>query len=314
MTYDSRSKTFKTLDEQIEILKIKGLVINDYDRAKEILFRENYFFISGYRHLFMANKKDNQFIEGTTFEELYAMFTFDRKIRNIFFSFILVVENNLKSIISYQLSKKYGYRDKEYLNPKNFTQDVMKSRQVRDILNKMRRQIRVNGRQHTATLHYIDNYGYIPMWILVKVLSFGIISELYNILKLEDQIAIADIYGLDVDTLSTYLSLVANYRNICAHEEVLYEHRTQRVIPDSKYHRDLDIEVDNEDEYIYGKNDLYAIVIILKQLLTKDEFRDFINQIGYEVDVLDGKVDTVSLNGILNQIGFPDNWRNIVDL
>ena len=54
----------------------------------------------------------------------------------------------------------------------------MKSRQVRDILNKMRRQIRVNGRQHTATLHYIDNYGYIPMWILVKVLSFGIISEL----------------------------------------------------------------------------------------------------------------------------------------
>ena len=55
-------------------------------------------------------------------------------------------------------------------------------------------------------------------------------------------------------------------------------------------------------------------MIILKQLLTKDEFRDFINQIGYEVDVLDGKVDTVSLNGILNQIGFPDNWRNIVDL
>ena len=145
------------------------------------------------------------------------------------------------------------------------------------------------------------------MYIKFKIL-------LYNILKLEDQIAIADIYGLDVDTLSTYLSLVANYRNICAHEEVLYEHRTQRVIPDSKYHRDLDIEVDNEDEYIYGKNDLYAIVIILKQLLSKDEFRDFINQIGYEVDVLEGKVDTVSLNGILNQIGFPDNWRNIVDL
>ena len=314
MTYDSRNKTFKTLDEQIEILKIKGLVINDYDKDKEILVRENYFFISGYRHLFMVNKKDNQFIAGTTFEELYAMFTFDRKIRNIFFSFILVVENNLKSIISYQLSKKYGYRDKEYLNPKNFTQDVMKSRQVRDILNKMRRQIRVNGRQHTATLHYIDNYGYVPMWILVKVLSFGIISELFSILKAEDQIAIADIYGLDVDTLSIYLSLVANYRNICAHEEVLYEHRTQRVIPDCKFHRDLEIEVNYEDEYKYGKNDLYAIVIILKQLLSKDEFRDFVNQIGYEVDVLDGKVDTVSLNSILNQIGFPDNWRKIVDL
>ena len=35
------SKIFKTLDEQIEILKSKGLVINDVEKAKEILFREN---------------------------------------------------------------------------------------------------------------------------------------------------------------------------------------------------------------------------------------------------------------------------------
>ena len=54
----------------------------------------------------------------------------------------------------------------------------------------MKRQIRVHGRKHTATMHYMDNYGYIPMWILVKVLSLGIISELYNILKLEDKLQI----------------------------------------------------------------------------------------------------------------------------
>ena len=106
-----KNKIFKTLDEQIEILRNKGLVITDVDKAKEVLMRENYFFISGYRHLFMKN--DNMFITGTKFEELYAMFLFDRKIRNIMFKFILVVENNLKSIISYELSKKYGYREKD---------------------------------------------------------------------------------------------------------------------------------------------------------------------------------------------------------
>ena len=311
MTYN---KIFKTLDEQIEILKAKGLTINNYDYAKDILLRENYFFLSGYRHIFMNNKKESRFVEGATFEELYSMFTFDRKVRNIFFSFVLIIENNIKSIISYQLSKKYGFKEKDYLNPKNFTQDTMKTRQVHDILNKMRRQIRVNGTEHTATQHYIDNYGYIPLWILVKVLSFGIISELYGILKIDDQSSIADIYGLDVETLSIYLSLLANYRNICAHEEVLYDHRTQRSIPNCKFHYELDIEVDNENEYIYGKNDLFAIIIIFKQLLEPDEFRDFMNQINYEIDVLDGKVNSVPILNILNKCGFPNNWKQIVDI
>ena len=41
-----KTKEFKTLDEQIEILKSRGLVINDIDKTKELLLRENYFFIN----------------------------------------------------------------------------------------------------------------------------------------------------------------------------------------------------------------------------------------------------------------------------
>ena len=306
-------KTFKTLDEQIEILQTKGLKITDIDKTKEILFRENYFFINGYRHLFQKSYKDNSFISGTTFDELYGTFVFDRNIRNITFKFILIVENNIKSIISYQLSKKYGFKEKDYLNPKNFNQDSMKVRQVYDVLNKMKRQIRINGRQHTATSHYLTNYGYIPMWILVKVLSFGIISELYGILKVEDQLAIAEIYDVDPETLSIYLSLLSNFRNLCAHEDILYDHRTQRSIPDNKYHYMLDIPM-TDDEYIYGKNDLFAVMIILKEMLTESEFRDIMNQISYEIDLLDGKVDTVPTSLILNKIGFPDNFREILNI
>ena len=304
------NKIFKSIDEQIEILKSKGLVINDLDKTKDILFRENYFFISGYRHMFMRGNKEKGFIEGTTFEELYAVFVFDRKIRNIMFKYILVIENNIKSIISYQLSKKYGFKDKDYLNPKNFTQDALRVRQVYDVLNKMKRQIRVNGKQHTATLHYISNYGYIPMWILVKVLSFGLISELYGILKTEDQFTVSEFYDLNTETLGIYLALLSNFRNLCAHEDILYDHRTQRQIPNTKYHYELEIPKD-EEEYKYGKNDLFALIIIFKQMLRDEEFVDLINELSYEIDVLDGKVDTVPLNTILNKIGFPDNWREI---
>ena len=102
-----KEKTFKTLDEQIEILRSKGLVINDENKAKEILLRENYFFLTGYRFLFMRSLEDRRFIEGTTFEELYAMFLFDRQLRNVLFKNILVVENNLKSIMSHIVSKNH---------------------------------------------------------------------------------------------------------------------------------------------------------------------------------------------------------------
>ena len=307
------NKIFRTIDEQIEILKSKGLIIPDEEKATELLFRENYFFISGYRHMFTNPNKPNRFMPGTTFEELYAVFVFDRKLRNTFFKNILIVENNIKSIISYQLSKKYGFRDKDYLNPKNFTQDRLADRQVRDVLNKVRRQIRVNGRQHTATMHYLDNYGYIPMWVLVKVLSFGIMAEFYGILRKEDQQTIAGFYNLDSEILEMYLALLSNFRNVCAHEDILYDHRTQRIVPDCKYHASLNIEKE-DDVYKYGKNDLFSLVIIMKFLLREEEFVEMINEIKYEVEILDNVVNTVSLESILNKIGFPSNWYDIKQL
>ena len=97
-------KEFKTLNEQIEILKSRGLIVDDYDRAKSILFRENYFFVNGYRHLLTKPNQPNQFVEGATFEELYSIFVFDRKVRNIIFQNILIVENNVKSICRYSSS------------------------------------------------------------------------------------------------------------------------------------------------------------------------------------------------------------------
>lgn len=306
-------KIFKTIDEQTDILKKKGLIINDEKKTREILLRENYFFISGYRHLFMNKEDKDKFLPGTTFEELYATFLFDRAIRNTFFKNILIVENNIKSITSYQLSKKYGFREKDYLNPNNFSQDSLQSRQVYDVLNKVKRQIRVNGRKHTATFHYIEHYGYIPFWILVKVLSFGIMAEFYDILKYEDQAEISKFYNVSPEILGTYLSLLSNFRNVCAHEDILYDHRTQRVIPDSKFHRLLNIPKD-EDGYIYGKNDLFSLVIMLKVMLSKDDFDEMIIEISREVENLDKIVNTVPLDTILNRIGFPNNWKDIKEL
>ena len=303
-------KTFKTLDEQIEILKSKGLIIDDMDNVRDILLRENYFFISGYRHLFLKSAKDRMFIPGTTFRELYALFNFDRQMRNIIFKNLLIIENNTKSIFSYQLSMKYGIKEKNYLNPSNFNRSGEKAKQVNDLLKKMKRQIRVNGAQHTATMHYINNYGYVPLWILVKVLSFGIVSELYTILKPEDQEDIAEIYGVDVSSLLTYLPILANFRNLCAHEDILYEHKTHKIISDTKYHSYLHIPK-RDGEYIYGKEDLFALIIILKFMLRNDDFVLMMNELAYEIDILKGKLHSIEIRKVLDAVGFPDNYMDI---
>ena len=75
----------------------------------------------------------------------------------------------------------------------------------------------------------------------------------------------------------------------------------------------MHIEKDNE-EYLYGKNDLFSLIIMLKYMLTDDNFRLLIYEFGYEIDLLDGKISSIPIDKILDKIGFPKNWRDIRDL
>ena len=274
------AKEFKTIDQQIDILKKKGLIIDDIDKAYNILLKENYFFINGYRHLFMNSPSDRTFVTGSTFSELYALFQFDRYSRNIFFKNLLIIENRLKSVTSY---------------------------------HKMKRQIRINTSRHNATMHYLKNYGYIPLWILVKVLSFGMVCELFSILKEEDKKEIASVFEVSPDDLESFLPILSNYRNLCAHEDIVFDHKTERSIPDTEYHKKLNI-FKMDEEYIYGKNDLFAVIIIFKVILEDDEFRLMIKEFEYELEKLDGKVDSIPVEKILDTMGIPKNYMDILDM
>ena len=307
-----RNKEFKKIDEQVDILINKGLTIENKEYAKEVLFRENYFFLNGYRHLLIKSETDKTYIKGATFEELYSIFLFDRSFRNILFKNILIIENNIKSIMSYELSLKYGYREKDYLNYRNFSNNPNKYRQVVDVVKKIKRQVKSNASSHSATMHYVNNYGYIPLWVLVKVLSFGLIGEFYAILKDDDKDKIADIYNLDSTTLSNYLVLLSNYRNICAHEDIVFENKTQRMIEDTKYHRLLNIPVTN-GEYIYGKGDVFALIIIMKAMLREEEFKNLSLEIERNLKNLELNLSTIKIEKVLDRMGFPVNWMSLME-
>ena len=63
------------------------------------------------------------------------------------------------------------------------------------------------------------------------------------------------------------LDLLARVRNVCAHNERLYDYKYRKgTIDDTKIHFNLDIKKE-KGQYKKGKNDLFAVVIVFRYLL-----------------------------------------------
>jgi len=70
------NKSPKTIEEQIELLKERGLIVKDEEKLKRYLKNISYYHFSIY---FKHFQKDNIFIEGTTFENVLNIYVFDQK-------------------------------------------------------------------------------------------------------------------------------------------------------------------------------------------------------------------------------------------
>lgn len=114
-------KRFFTYDEQIEKLeKEKQLIIADPESAKNTLQKLGYFsLIGGYKDLF-KHKPSGKYLHGVTFEEITAFYYFDEELRTTFLKYILHVERQLKSMLSYYFCEKYGEQQTAYLTAGNY--------------------------------------------------------------------------------------------------------------------------------------------------------------------------------------------------
>ncbi len=94
-------KTFASFEQQIQHLEDKGIIISDRAYAEAMLKQIGYFpLIGGYKHLFRVPFTKTYKI-GTTFEEIVALYEFDSDLRDLFFKYLLQIERNLRSLMSY---------------------------------------------------------------------------------------------------------------------------------------------------------------------------------------------------------------------
>ncbi len=82
------NKEFKTIDEQIELLKSRGLKIDNEDKLKWYLSSYNYQnFINGYNDLFMINedRSKNKYKPIASSNQIINLFNFYRWLSKIYY-------------------------------------------------------------------------------------------------------------------------------------------------------------------------------------------------------------------------------------
>ena len=285
-------KKYMKNEDLINYLLSKNLVINDQEKALRIIEKYSYYsIINGYKSVF--KDKNNNYKPDASFEEIFALYEFDKSIKAIFLKYTLEIEVIIKSLMANTLAEKYGI--KEYLKENNFDENANKDF-INNLIESINKEIDDNYNKHSAITHYINIYKFIPPFVLTKVISFGTISRYYGLLKQADRQNISKYFKLSDKLLKQILVNLTMIRNICAHSDRLFCYR-------NKYY----IAFKNIDNHYTSKDtltNLYMVMRCMQILLDEGKYKEFEELFNNEVDKLKSRLNSVHIEDILKIMGF----------
>lgn len=303
-------KKFVTFDEQVDlIINHKHITVVDKENAKDILSRIGYFpLMEGYKHLF-RKQNSNIYKTETTFDEIVNLYYFDEKLRELFLRYLLRIERHLRTLISYYFVECYGISQDEYLNVNNYN----KARKYKNVINKL--VVILEKTTNTTDYNYINYYretdGNLPLWVTTNVLTFGSLSKMFTVLPQSIKSRICKHFNnINQNQMDSFLSVLTKYRNVCAHGECLFSYKTVDSISDTSLHEKLKLPKKG-NQYIKGKQDLFAVVIVFRYLLPNSDFLTFKRKLIMEIENVVQLNQHVSREELLDLMGFSNNWIRI---
>lgn len=305
------SKPFITYTAQIEKLaNEKNLIITNTDFAMESLKNISYYaLIGGYKHPFI-DIRTRKYINNACFENIVALYEFDEELRSIFFKYLCRVERKLRSSISYHFCQKYGELQEQYLNPANYSHLPKYKNRIMKLVKMLDIMANQNN-EHEYIVYQRNKYNNIPLWVIINTLTFGQISKMFEFLPQNMQgIICRNFENVRKNEMIKYLKVLTLYRNVCAHNERLFSYKTYIDIPDTLLHKKLNI-AKNGSKYVYGKNDLFSVVICFRYLLSKSDFKQFKKEFGIILNHYNKLNLNLNTNILLKNMGFPPNWKKI---
>lgn len=306
-------KEFKTFNQQLTILRDRGMIVPTDGSPKRFLEQENYYnVINGYKDLFLCKDSHGNtiipetYLPNTHFNELKALFLFDRELRFLFLKYLLIFENSFKTTISYEFSQKFP-KANSYLEIANYRDDDPKG--VLKQISILTKTIHDNVGTKGAIKHYIEEHGSVPLWVLVNYLTIGNLSYLYSALKDSEKNAIAKYYSdkyekqyrptntlrISSEDMESALKIFNLVRNQCAHDERLFN---------SDY---KNIRVSNIVNYFgvtnYNNRRIVVAILYFKAVLNKSYYKKFHSELNTIFDKYKNEFQTVSFNDILDSMG-----------
>lgn len=285
-------KEYKSNEELLEHLISKNVKINNKNDALVKLDKYTYYsIVNSYKMTFKdfcGNYKEN-----VTFDEIYALYNFDKNIKFLFLKYSLEIEIQIKALMANHISKLYGIKD--YLKvsnlDSNFNIDIKNK-----LIERINKEIDNECGVHSAITHYKSKYNFIPPFVLTKILTLGVVSSYYGLLKQSDRQAIAKKFKISDKLLKQILKNLTMVRNISAHNDRLFCFRSKHYLS----FKDID------NEYIRRDNEtnLYMIMTSMKYFLI-DDYVIFLKEFLSEVKKLEANLSSISIRDVLNIMGFP---------
>ncbi len=276
-----------TYDQQVELLKNKGIVIENEESCKRFLSRVNYYHFSGYVLPYM-NRKENKCREQIGFESLLGVYNFDVELRNLVAITVERIELYIRTTISNYHVLKYGAEG--YIDPNTFG-NKHNAAKFSSVIEKC-----ISDHRNTAIVkHHYDKYdGHFPLWVMVEFMPIGSLSYFYGDMKNEDKKSIAQsTYQVNYQTLDSWMRCITDLRNKCAHCSRLY-YWTFSAVP----------KIPKRANYVADRR-LFSQLLMLKMMYPYPENwnKDFVDK--FERLLLQ-YAQVISYE----HIGLPEDWKD----
>jgi abortive infection bacteriophage resistance protein len=284
------------VEEQVELLRKRGLKIDDTEKAKHYLSNISYYRLRAYTYPFQDNTNpEHPFNSAISFDEIIQLYVFDRHLRLIVFDGLEKIEIALRTKIIYEYALPYGGhwhdRSELYANQYRFNKDITKLYDE------------VDRSSETFIKHYKGKYTspeYPPAWMSLEVASMGLLSKLFeNLKKSEIKKKVVQGFGLKNHLiLESWMHAFAHLRNVCAHHGRLWNRRfiTLPKLPEDT----LNPFLENKDIH---KNKLYALLSCMLYILR------IISPGNHFIDKLKAHLKSCAFVD-LREMGFPEGWEN----
>jgi abortive infection bacteriophage resistance protein len=216
-----------TLDQQADQLLRRGMV-GDRDLIVSRLQAVSYFRLSGYWYPFRLadpadpSHREDRFRDGTTFEEVWNRYAFDRRLRLLVMDAIERIEVAVRSQLAYYHAHRHGafaYATEPRSLPS--LQSAERRKRFLEELDRQHDQSKETFVEHFR-IKYGDQHDCLPVWMACEVMTFGGMLTFHRGCHPDIRREISKPFGVHDTVFDSWLLSLNTVRNICAHHGRLW--------------------------------------------------------------------------------------------